>query len=455
MAHAFLSPSGAPAWLRCPGKPWMEKGLPDSPNDAADEGSVAHWLRDYCLKTGGHASAQIGRPIYVYENGVTQDRLHGEHPRFEYTIDEDMARNVQKSIDELRELADGGELYSEIELDISWIACEDGATGTCDTVIVKGDTIIIDDLKYGHTPVHASSEQLIIYAAAAVSEFDLLGEVDKVICRISQPRAQDSDVFYTTAELDIEVAKIQEKAELILSGPENLPLIPGIIQCRYCRAKATCSANREFALQSVLGAFDKLEEPVDLKKGEIAISTIEVERIIANAYGVKPAAITHVGSAYVIKKPTLQPQLEAVVERIPTSEDEDLATVMDACDMIEGTVKAVRAEVERRLLAGSFTDPRYKLVEGKKGPRGWSSVEDVEAKMKSMRLKIDQMYDMKLKSAPAMEKVLVEKPRLWAKLKDFITQSNGKPSVAHVSDSRPALSVSVAEMFESLDEDLV
>jgi hypothetical protein len=467
MAHAFLSPSGAPAWLRCPRKPWLEKDLPDESNDAADEGTCAHLLRDQCLTCSANATEYVGARIGICDgNALWLDEYAESMPRptttFELTVDTDMAFNVQKSIDELRELAKGGTLYSEQELDISFITGEEGATGTCDAIIVLPTEIIIDDLKYGHNPVHASSEQLLIYGAAALREYDLLGEIETVRLRVSQPRAEDSEVVYTVVELHSKIAEIRGIAhDIIYNAVDELPIVAGPIQCKYCRVKATCEVNRHYTLGTIIDEFQDLEAmPLVLKKGEIAIGPVEVERVLANAYGVKPAAVTREGTNWIIKKPSLQPQLDAALERITTSQDEDLATLMDVADMIEQTVKAVRAEVERRLLLGTFTDARYKLVEGKKGARKWKDEDEAEKCMKSMRLKVAEMYDLKLKSAPAMEGVLRGNPKKWARLSDYFDQVNGKPSVAHASDKRPALNLSIAEQFAEMPsvadvEDLV
>ena len=78
--------------------------------------------------------------------------------------------------------------------------------------------------------------------------------------------------------------------------------------------------------------------------------------------------------------------------------------------------------------------------------------------LKSMRLKVDQMYDFKLISPTSAEKLLASAyPRKWTKLQASIHQTNGKPSVAPASDKRPALSMAIAEGFEVIQdgEDLV
>jgi hypothetical protein len=58
--------------------------------------------------------------------------------------------------------------------------------------------------------------------------------------------------------------------------------------------------------------------------------------------------------------------------------DADLSTCMAATGLIEDWIKAIRAEVERRLLAGQEV-PGFKLVLGKAGARAWKDGEVAEA----------------------------------------------------------------------------
>ena len=124
--------------------------------------------------------------------------------------------------------------------------------------------------------------------------------------------------------------------------------------------------------------------------------------------------------------------------------------------MVEDWCKAIRAEVERRLLAG-VDIPGHKLVEGRRGARAWANAEEVEAALKAMRLKVEQMYDLKLISPTTAEKLAKAGaigPRQWPKLQDMITQADGKPSVAPASDKRPALVVKpVADEFDAVTDD--
>jgi hypothetical protein len=61
-----------------------------------------------------------------------------------------------------------------------------------------------------------------------------------------------------------------------------------------------------------------------------------------------------------------------------------------------------------------------------------------------MRVKLEDMYDFKLISPTTAEKLAKAGtigPRQWPKLKELITQNEGKPHVAPDSDPRPALVV--------------
>jgi hypothetical protein len=135
--------------------------------------------------------------------------------------------------------------------------------------------------------------------------------------------------------------------------------------------------------------------------------------------------------------------------------DVALSIKMAAVDLIEDWCKAVRAETERRLLAGESV-PGWKLVQGKRGARAWSSPTDAEATLKSMRLKQDEMYEFKLISPTSAEKLLAkDSPRRWSKLLDLIIQPEGKPHVAPESDKRPALVVTpTADDFAVVTDDL-
>lgn len=296
----------------------------------------------------------------------------------------EQAQAIQTYVDTVRDIVKttGGELLVEQRLSIWHMTGEEDAHGTADAVIMTMDELIVIDAKFGRgVAVDAEDNpQLMMYAAAAYVEHELAYDFKRVRMMIVQPRLNASPEWtIPVPQLDNFMEEVQISAEL--TRQPDAPLVPSAKGCQWCRAKATCPA----ITNKIMDDFD------------------------------------------------------AVVPE--TADERDLARVMANADMIEKWVKAVRAEVERRLLAGEPVHG-YKLVQGKKGNRQWADPDAAEETLKSMRIKHDQMYDYKLASPTSIEKLAKAGdvgPRQWAKIQDLITQSEGQPSVAPESDKRPAL----------------
>lgn len=398
-AHALLSPSGADRWMTCPGSVALERDLPDTSSEFADEGTAAHDLAARCLETGLPASGFIGEVIAV------EDRS--------FTVDDEMAGFVQAYVDRTRAAAEGGELFIEQRLSIEHLTGEEDAHGTSDAVIISGTELCIRDLKYGRgVRVEAEgNRQLQIYALAALAEYELVYDIQTVRICIDQPRLNHvSEWVLTVDELrrfGDEVADCALRATSALQFRDgwmrdgsSYYLNPSEGACRFCKAKALCPALAVRVQEEVGAEFDTIAEA----------------------------------------------DVEAVAPSDATSE-EVLGVKMRAVGLIEDWCKAVRAEVERRLLAGRDV-PGWKLVEGRRGPRQWGDKDEAEQVLKGFRLKVEEMYDLKLITPPAAEKLHKAGkigPRQWPRLQELITQTEGKPSVAPESDKRPALVVSAVE----------
>ena len=403
--HATLSPSSAARWMACPGSVALTQYLPDDAGSSyAAEGTVAHEVAARCL-----ASSSVQAKDHIGWQMTVDGRS--------WTVDADMAHFVQAYVDYVRGVAQaaGGQLLVEQRLPISEWTGEPDAHGTSDVVILAPGELIVVDLKFGRgVAVEAErNPQLQIYALGALREFEMVHDFSQVRMVIHQPRLGSvSEWVQSVAELEAFGRQVKDAASRTRQpDPDLNPTTEG---CKFCKAKGTCPAlaNR---VQEEIGAqfetittFDRAHNEAHLRK---------------------------------------QPEGMAA---------ERLALALKAVDLVEVWCKAVRAEVETRLLAGQAI-PGWKLVQGKRGARAWTDAELAEKLLKdTFRLKTEQVYDLKLISPTSAEKLQKAGeigPRQWPKVLELIHQPEGTPSVAPESDKRPALVMSaVASDFEDVTE---
>jgi Protein of unknown function (DUF2800) len=317
----------------------------------------------------------------------------GEIIRFgetEIIVDEDMASAVQVYLDYVRRLPDTFSVLHEQRLPLTPLTGEEDAFGTADTLAFDRDTLMVIDYKNGRgVEVDAlDNEQMMMYAAAARAEYSILGEFIKFKVIIVQPNCDNISEFeFTGDDLDIFVERVQQVSSVCLKEqvvqPEHLN--PSEKSCRFCKAKAICPALAKKVIDATSSGFDNLDS---------------------------------VGQV-------------------------DLAESMALTDLVEDWARAVRAEVERRLLTGVKV-AGWKIVRGRMGARQWSDEAEVITKLKDqMRYADDLIFSKKLLSATQLEKKIgKEHPKHWAELQSLIIRKEGSPSVAPESDERPALDVS-------------
>ena len=411
MPHAILSPSGAAKWMSCAGSAAMEDGLPNPSSKYSDQGTAAHFLASEWLTTPAATSRDfLDRTICVYEDEVCWDRSDPKPGFTEWSVDEEMLYHIQRYIDNIKQYQTGGRLFVEQRLPIDSLTGEDGAEGTADAVILRDDELQVHDLKYGMgIEVQAErNSQLMIYALAAYKKYNHVAAlpIQKIRLVIHQPRKNHFPEWSCTLgellEFEDEVVLKSSIAWNIIqvkkrTGDVNIVHLSPGLHCKngFCRARAECPAIAGSIVAATADGFENLDE------GDALTLTDKMQMI----------------------------------------------------PMVEDWCKAVRAKVESELFLGHDV-PGYKLVQGKKGNRRWTDNEIVEELMKSMRIKHEYIYDYKLVSPTSIEKYVKEehiKPKQWEKLQEVIVQSEGVPSVAPVTDKRPALLVA-EETFEDVDD---
>ena len=413
-AHSLWSASKFESIMLCPGKIVLEEGKPNSTSKYAAEGTAAHQVLTWALQEERPAHAYIGRVI--------------EADGFIFEVDQDMANHVQVCVDYANDLkGDDGTIFADIRVNYSSYldTPEHEAWGTADVIVARGTELIVVDFKYG-MGVEVDAEknpQMSLYGLGALQAYHgLVADFETVRMAISQPRIKSAPSEWDCSVEELEtwgrstarsaVVSCKNAQELAATEDgvwEYTFLRPSEKACKFCRAKATCPKLRD----------------------EVA-STV-------NTLGATPAT------------PDEFAELEmATTEALKHADEAWLSAALSKVDMIEDWCKSIRAETERRLLAGAPV-PGYKLVQGKRGARQWTDAKVAEETLKTMRVKLEDMYDFKLISPTTADKLAKAGtigPRQWPKLQGLITQSEGKPHVAPVSDSRPALVVTpVADDF--------
>lgn len=238
--HAFLAPSFAPIWGHCAGAPLAASQMPPDDSDAAREGTAAHWAAATVLQGGGTAAQLVGATA---ANGVV--------------VDSGMAESAQVFIDEVAAVlaatpVDCRVLLIERPVRAPSIHPEH-AYGTPDAVLVvlrdgRPVFVYVWDFKHGHGEVSARGNfQLVSYLAGVMNEFGIVDDLAVVFsARVVQPRAYRSsgpvdEWRGALADVRPYVNTLAHQAEEAV-GPA--PTLSAGAWCRYCPARAACTASK-------------------------------------------------------------------------------------------------------------------------------------------------------------------------------------------------------------------
>ena len=422
-SHAILGPSGWHTWGNCPGSVPLSEGIPAHTSSYAKEGTAAHALLERCLTEDANPENFIGES-YEVEGEV-------------FVVDQEMADAVNSAIEIVRaELDEGAVLQCEQAIPIAFLTGETDAQGTCDIAIVSegGAKLTIMDFKYGKGVIVYASElvpdegakkpngQLAMYALGWLEKYGIIYEdITRVKLVVIQPRCEWVDEYelpidqlHAFADTIREAAGAVEMERLAQQSGDELTLVPGEKQCKFCNAKAICPALKasvSTALSVVSPSKPEDFEDLSLPKQAAAVSIDE------------------------------------------SASNEKLAEFGRAIPLIEEAVKAVQAEIERRLFAGQEV-PGFYLGQGRKGRRSWTDPAVALKEMtKSGRLSMADATEKVPISPTEAEKKLKDRASIWAKLQPFIKQSDGKATVCRVGidNNKPYAIASDVETFGDLD----
>lgn len=309
----------------------------------------------------------------------------------------EMADAVRVYYDFLNQLKrDGYEILIEHRFDLSKLNPPAPMFGTSDCVAYHSGErrLVVGDYKHGAgVPVEvADNPQLKYYALGALLQFE--GKrIDEVEMVIVQPRAPHKDggvrrwTCSVTDLLDFSAELLEAAEKATAPGAE---IAPGK-HCRFCPAQPMCPALHKETLELAQTEFDE--------------------------------------------KPLLDVRLLSA---------DELGYILERADLIEDWIRSVRQHVQSTLESGTQV-PGWKLVP-KRATRQWSSEGDIVKWCKDKGFEAEEIYDFKLKSPAALEKVVGKKEMP----KDLIVSISSGYTLAPASDPRPAVQSIAAEEFSAL-----
>lgn len=273
--HAVLSASSSHRWLQCPPSALLCAKADDTTSKFAIQGTDAHSLCEYKLKTalGQESSDPTENLTYFNEEMADCADMYVQY------VMEQLAA-VQKTCKDPLVLV-------EQRLDFSrWVP---QGFGTGDCVIVADGVLSITDMKFG-VGILVEAErnpQLMCYALGALDLFDGIYDIKQVSMTIFQPRRENISTYTIPKEELLSWADdtLKPTAELAAQGKGEFKAGE---HCRFCNVKATCRKRAEYNLE--LARYD-FAMPSTLGDEEIEAILSKADALVSWASDVKEYAL--------------------------------------------------------------------------------------------------------------------------------------------------------------------
>lgn len=262
-SHALLSASSSHMWLNCPPAARMCESYEDKGSDYAAQGTDAHAIAEYKLKTA------LGQKCEAPTESLTYFDEEMER------CTDDYSQYVLEQVEQAKQKCKDPIVLVEQRLDFSKYVPDGFGTGDC--VIVADGNLTVIDFKYGRgVLVEADNNpQMMLYALGALELFDGIYDIDTVTMTIFQPRRENVSTFTMSKSELLEWAdtELAEKAKQAYEGQGEFHCGEW---CQFCKAKADCrkraSTNIELAkyefklppllndedVEEILGRIDEL-----------------------------------------------------------------------------------------------------------------------------------------------------------------------------------------------------
>lgn len=254
--HAVLSASSANRWLHCPPSVRLSEGYMDKASVFAMEGTSAHELCEYKLRSALGMEAENPTENLDFYNTEMEECAEG------------YATYILELVEKAKETCSDPVVMVEQRVDFSRYVPE--GFGTADCIIIADETLNIVDYKHGKG-VEVSAEdnpQMKLYALGALELFDCLYDISKVQMTIFQPRLSNVSVFVMDKAdlLNWANDELTAKAELAFEGKGELCCGEW---CKFCKAKSNCKERARVNMEMAQYEFRKSSLLTDKEVVEI------------------------------------------------------------------------------------------------------------------------------------------------------------------------------------------
>jgi hypothetical protein len=392
----------------CPGSIREEAKYPDTSGAAAVDGTHSHTLLEIALRENNDPSAYVGKQLADHEGVFLVDKDRANRVAMAYA-------HVQHRAKELDALM----VVAESRVNPANLLGRDDCSGTVDVQIHAGTHVDIIDYKDGAGIVSAKdNQQLELYALGVLADNP---HIQSVRMTIIQPklaqRGMKAITSYDMMAVDLLARVEQYKAAAAATDNPDAPLVPGESQCKFCKAKGSCSA----LASNVMEALSMFQ-------------SIEIVDVAQQAANKNPNELS----------------------------DQQIREIVESAPLVRQLLEAVEAEALRRFEAG-VTISGLKAVYGR-GTRSWSLPEEEMAdKLVKMGIPKTAIFETKLITPAKAEKLTWEKRdgekkqlsdrQLKTLETEYIRKSQGKLTIVPESDHRQAVVLDAAPMFGAVNSE--
>ena len=232
-----------------------------------------------------------------------------------------------------------------------------------------------------------------------------------------------------------------EKPELTfdLNHWSDTWLSPSEKGCQWCKAKGVCPALAKECMSVVAELSDY---GVEFEPEVVNLEADNAQLIKDAVYEL--AEVTPAGTEYLSatgrKLKTKADEISAPKVHLPMATIERLYSQLPLIKLWQDALSDV---LYAKLQAGEES-ALYKLVQGREGNRAWIDTAEAEKQLKLEKLKEDERRNYTVISITQVEALKKEgkvSEARWEKMQPNITRSEGKPTIAPMSDKRPAITI--------------